>query len=72
MNSLYGNFRTKFFTEIWGADEDFLTDWKESGLYTSGLISDTAVQTLFYLLYAKYTIAPHSLFFAMWLSILAF
>lgn len=54
MNSLYGNFRTKFFTEIWEEDSDFLSDWKDSGLYTSGLISDTSVQTLYYLLYAKY------------------
>lgn len=54
MNSLYGNFRTKFFTEIWEEDSDFLSDWKDSGLYTNGLISDTSVQTLYYLLYAKY------------------
>ncbi len=45
---------TKIFTDIWDNNEDFLDDWKECGLYKSGLISDDSVSTIFFLLYAKH------------------
>ena len=52
--SLYGNFRTKTFQQVWEDADSFLSDWKTSGLYTTGLIADASVRTLFYLLYARY------------------
>lgn len=45
---------TKLFTELYNEADDFLDDWKASGLYKSGLIKDDSVKTIFYLLYAKH------------------
>jgi len=57
MNSLYGNFRTRKFCEIYDEANDFLADYKASGIYdsnTTNRIADASVKTLFYLLYARY------------------
>lgn len=53
-NNLYGNFRNRYLTQIWEDADEFLNDWKESGLYQNGLIPDANVSTLYYLLYARY------------------
>lgn len=51
-NSLYGNYRQRKFTDIYGDKNTFLTDYKENGLPTT--ISDDTATTLYYLLYARY------------------
>lgn len=51
-NSLYGNYRQRKFTQIWGKVEDFMKDYQESGI--PQLISETSATTLYYLLYARY------------------
>lgn len=51
-NSLYGNYRQRKFTEIWGNVEAFLNDYTEAGI--PQLISETSASTLYYLLYARY------------------
>lgn len=55
---------TKLFCEIYNNPEDFLADWKVSGIYevtkktisgeTVGVVSDDSVRLLFFLLYQKY------------------
>lgn len=55
MNSLYGNFRNFKFTDVWDNAEDFVTDYKDCGLYTTlNCITDDNAELLFYLLYARY------------------
>ena len=54
MVSLYGNFRTRKFSQIFPDAATFLAEWKTSGIYASGLIADASITTLYYLLYAKY------------------
>lgn len=49
---LYGNYRNKKFTDIWGNVDEFLSDYNNNGITAS--ISDTSATTLFYLLYARY------------------
>ena len=51
-NSLYGNYRTRTFTDIWGDVTSFVTAYKESAL--SGAITDENLNILYYLLYASY------------------
>lgn len=45
---------TKLFCDIFEDAETFLTEWKASGLYESGLVSDTNITKLFYLLYSRH------------------
>ena len=52
MNSLYGNFRNRKFTEIFDNANSFLEAYKNNGIPTT--IADEHVITLYYLLYAKY------------------
>ena len=52
MNSLYGNFRTRKFDEIWDCVEAFLEDYNNNGIPAK--ISQENATTLFYLLYSKY------------------
>ncbi|MBO7716251.1 MAG: hypothetical protein J6S85_21985 [Methanobrevibacter sp.] len=54
MRSLYGSFRTRKFCEIYPDANTFLNEWKGSGVYASGLVTDANIKTLYYLLYAKY------------------
>lgn len=55
MRSNYGSYRNFKFSDIWSRANDFLTDYKDSGLYdANNKISDGKVKELFYLLYARY------------------
>lgn len=54
MTSPYRVYRTSTFANIWDEEEKFVSDWKSSGLYSSGLISDDNIKTMYYLLYARY------------------
>ena len=49
---LYTFHRNKKFTDIWTKADDFVTDYKASGL--SGAIDDEHARTLYYLLYSRY------------------
>ena len=51
-SSLYGNFRTRTFVEIWNNEEAFVNDYNNNGIPVS--ISSVSLKTLFYLLYARY------------------
>lgn len=52
MDSLYGNYRTRTFSDIWENVDAFLYDYNNNGITAS--ISDTSATTLYYLLYARY------------------
>ena len=52
-SSLYGNFRTRTFADIYTEFETFKTDYKENGLPNTTL-TDNNLKTLYYLLYARY------------------
>lgn len=52
MTSLYGNFRTRKFGEIWTTAEEFLAEWTQIGL--SQELSDDDIKLIFVLLYARY------------------
>lgn len=45
-------YNTKTFSDIYQSASDFLNDYKECGIPTT--ISDTNINTLFYLMYARY------------------
>lgn len=51
-NSLYGNYRTRTFCDIWNSESSFETDIKDSPF--AGSISDENINLLYYLLYASY------------------
>lgn len=51
-NSLYGNYRTRKFTDIYPLAADFLMEYKNNGIPVT--IDETSASTLFYLLYARY------------------
>lgn len=51
-SSLYGNFRTRTFSQIWNNEETFEKDYNDNGIPVS--ISSVSIKTLFYLLYARY------------------
>lgn len=50
--NLYGNYRNRKFTDIWGSANEFIQDYNNNGIAVT--ISDTSATTLFYLLYARY------------------
>lgn len=50
--SLYGNYRTRKFTDIYESVEDFISSYKNCGIPTT--IQDNSAETLYYLLYARY------------------
>lgn len=52
MNSEYGNYRTKKFTDFYPMAQDFVNDYHINGIPTT--ITDDTATTLFYLLYARY------------------
>ena len=54
MNSLYGINRQISFSDAFEDANAFLDEWKESGLYKSGLVADSSILTLYYLLYGRY------------------
>lgn len=51
-SSLYGNFRTRTFTDIFDAYEKFKETYDTNGIPTT--LDDTSLKTLYYLLYARY------------------
>lgn len=51
-SSLYGNFRTRTFTDIFTDLDTFKEDYTTNGIPVS--ISDASLTTLYYLLYARY------------------
>lgn len=51
-SSLYGNFRTRTFADIYGDLKTFTDDYKNNGIPAK--LDDTNIQTLYYLLYARY------------------
>lgn len=50
--SLYGNYRTRKFTDIWPDVASFIEDYKNVGIPAT--VDDTKINTLYYLLYARY------------------
>ena len=54
INTLYGNYRTRKFTDIWEDYQSFSTDWVDSPYYSATLVTSTNLQILYYLLYGKY------------------
>lgn len=52
-NSTYGMFPNKTFTDIWDNSDDFIEEYKNSGLQVDD-IPDKYLTQLFYLLYAEY------------------
>ena len=51
-NSVYGNYRTRTFTDIYPNVEDFIKDYTYNGIKTT--ITTDSITTLYYLLYARY------------------
>lgn len=51
-NSVYGNYRTRTFTDIYPKVEDFIKDYTYNGIKTT--ITTDSITTLYYLLYARY------------------
>lgn len=52
-NNLYGNYRTRKFTDIFPTVESFEEDYLNNGIPAS-FSSDSMIKTLYYLLYARY------------------
>lgn len=52
MNNVFGNFRTRTFSEIFSSYSNFKTMFDESGIPQE--IKETSLKTLYYLLYARY------------------
>ncbi len=52
MQSVYGNYRTRTFNDIFSDENAFITAYTTNGIPTS--ISTTDAKTLYYLLYGKY------------------
>ena len=50
--TLYGNYRTPKFTDVYNDIDSFMTDYKGIGI--PAIVNDTDVTTLYYLLYAYY------------------
>ena len=51
-DSVYGNYRTRTFTDIYPKVEDFIKDYTYNGIKTT--ITMDSITTLYYLLYARY------------------
>ena len=66
MNSMIPQYSTMIFTDIYDNVEDFVADYKNNGIpyqYTVGTntyqtVSDSNIQALYYLLYARYGNSP--------------
>lgn len=76
-DSLYGNYRTKKFTDYFPNVSSFKTEFEDSPI-KADFQSDTTVDTLYYLLYARYgnsTIAssdPNQFKFKLWTIIFSY
>ena len=52
LTPLYGNYRYRTFSQIWPNVEKFLEEYQNNGIQAT--VSTQGIQTLFYLLYARY------------------
>lgn len=52
LTPLYGNYRNRKFSEIWKNVEEFSEEYQNNGI--KPIVSADGIQTLFYLLYARY------------------
>lgn len=59
-NRMIPQYSTVKFTDIWDEADEFVADYKDSGIYEleNSRISDTSANALFYLLYARYGNSP--------------
>lgn len=54
-SNMLPEYSTMTFTQIWDEADDFVDEYKSSGLYiTNSKVSDDSATTIFYLLYARY------------------
>ena len=54
-NQMLPEYSTVLFTQVWDEADEFVDEYKASGLYKDvSKISDDSAETLFYLLYARY------------------
>lgn len=54
-SNMLPEYSTMTFTQIWDEADEFVDEYKSSGLYISNSkVSDDSVTTIFYLLYARY------------------
>ena len=54
-NQMLPEYSTVLFTQVWDEADEFVDEYKASGLYTDvSKISDDSAELLFYLLYARY------------------
>lgn len=51
-------YTTKTFVQVFEDESTFVSEWKDSGIYKSGLISDENIQLLYFLLFSKYGNSP--------------
>lgn len=51
-------YNTKTFDDIYPDDETFLTEWKDAGCYSVGLVKDSNVKVLYWLIVARYGNSP--------------
>lgn len=51
-SSSYGSYRNRTFSDIWGDVDSFTADYHDCGIQQ--LVGDAAMETLYYLLYARY------------------
>lgn len=51
-NNLYGNYRNRKFSDVWGDVESFVSDYNDSQI--PEVLTETNLTTLYYLLYARY------------------
>lgn len=52
--SLYGNYRTRKFTDIWQDYDSFKAEWEDSPFYTEGYIAPTDLTVIYYLFYSRF------------------
>lgn len=52
--SLYGNYRTRKFTDLWEDYTSFKDAWEDCPFYSANYISNDNLEIIYYLLYSKY------------------
>lgn len=52
--SLYGNYRTRKFTDLWNNYDSFKTEWEDSPFYSQNYISNDNLEIIYYLLYSRF------------------
>lgn len=60
MSNMLPEFDTIRFTDVWDNADDFIADYKASGVYelVNSRIADNSANALFYLLYGRYANNP--------------